>query len=269
MYKWNPEDYYSSWLSEQQKLAQEVILKLAIKGNERVLDIGCGDGMITAEIAKQLPNGSVLGIDNSEEMIYFARKIFSSRRFPNIAFKVMDASYLSFSCEFDIVFSNNTLHWVIDNLPVLIGIKRSLRPSGRVMLLMGGRGNAAGILEVLETIIKIKKWNRYFTNFSFHYSFFGPEEYRNWLEHVGLEVKRVELIPIDWYTRKEKLSAWIRTIWLPYTQKIPKGLREDFIDEIVDKYIKKYPLDNNDFIHIKMMRLEVEAVSPAIPDNII
>jgi hypothetical protein len=72
------------------------------------------------------------------------------------------------------------------------------------MLLMGGRGNAAGILEVLETIIKIKKWNRYFTNFSFHYSFFGPEEYRNWLEHVGLEVKRVELIPIDWYTRKEK-----------------------------------------------------------------
>jgi trans-aconitate methyltransferase len=82
MYKWNPEDYYSSWLSEQQKLAQELILKLAIKGNERVLDIGCGDGTITAEIAKQLPNGSVLGIDNSKEMIHFARKILVLWEFP-------------------------------------------------------------------------------------------------------------------------------------------------------------------------------------------
>lgn len=269
MYKWDPEDYYISWLSEQQKLAQELILKLGIKGNERVLDIGCGDGMISAEIAKQLPNGSVLGIDNSEEMIHFARKNFSSKRFPNITFKVMDASYLSFSCEFDIVISINTFHWFEDHLPILIGIKRSLRPSGRVMLLMGGRGNAEGILEILKKIIKTEKWNRYFTNFSFHYSFFGPEKYIDWLDHIGLEVKRVELIPIDWYTPKDKLSSWIRTIWLPYTQRIPEDLREDFIDEIADEYIKKgFLFDHNDLIHIKMMRLEVEAELPAIPNNI-
>jgi trans-aconitate 2-methyltransferase len=269
MYKWDPEDYYKSWLPEQQKLAQELILKLAIKGDERVLDIGCGDGTITAEIAKQLPNGSVLGIDNSEEMIHFARKNFSSKRFPNLAFKVKDASDLSFSCEFDIVISNATLHWIIDHLTVLKGIKRSLRPSGKAILLMGGKGNAVEILEVLETIIKSEKWSRYFRNFSFQYGFYGPEEYRDWLEYVGLEVKRVELISIDWLTRKEKLSAWIRTTWLPYPQRVPEGLREEFINEIVDKYIEKYPLDNYDFIHVKMMRLEVEAVSPAISFNII
>lgn len=269
MYKWDPEDYYKSWLPEQQKLAQELILKLAIKGDERFLDIGCGDGTITAEIAKQLPNGYVLGIDNSKEMIHFARKNFSSKRFPNLAFKVKDARDLSFNGEFDVVFSNATLHWIIDHLTVLKGIKRSLRPSGKAILLMGGKGNAAEILEVLETIIKSEKWSRYFRIFSFHYGFYSPEEYRNWLEYVGLEVKRVELISIEWLTRKGKLSAWIRTTWLPYIQNVPEGLREKFINEIVDKYIEKYPLDNDDFIHVKMMRLEVEAISPAISFNII
>jgi trans-aconitate 2-methyltransferase len=267
MYKWNPEDYYKSWQSEQQEFAQELMFKLDLKGDERVLDIGCGDGTITAEIAKQLPNGFVLGIDNSEEMINFAQKIISSKRFTNLAFELKDINDLNFNDEFDVVFSNATLHWIINHVPVLKCIKRSLRPSGKVMLFMGGKGNAAELLEVLNTIIENEKWKRYFAHFSFDYGFYGPEEYSGWLEQVGLEVKRVELIPIDWLARKEKLSAWIRTIWLPYTQRVPEGLRGDFIDEIVDTYIEKYPLDNDDFIHVKMMRLEVEAVSPALSNT--
>jgi len=80
MYKWNAEDYYRS-SAEQKAWARELILKLALKGNERVLDIGCGDGSTTAEVANQLPSGSILGIDNSEEMIHFARKKFPPKRF--------------------------------------------------------------------------------------------------------------------------------------------------------------------------------------------
>lgn len=58
---------------------------------------------------------------------------------------------------------------------------------------------------------------------------------------------------------KEGLSAWVRTTWLPYTQRVPEGRRDEFIDEIVDKYIKNYPLDSEGFTHVQMVRLEVEA----------
>jgi trans-aconitate 2-methyltransferase len=258
MYTWNPNEYFKS-SSEQQKWAQELIAKLALNGDERVLDIGCGDGKITAKIAELLPNGSIVGIDNSKEMINFAQKNFSSKGFPNLAFELMDASHLSYNDEFDVVFSNAALHWVIDHLPVLEGIKRSLKPSGKVLLQMGGKGNAAEVLEMGETIIKNEKWNRYFTNFSFPYGFYGPEEYTGWLDHVGFKVKRIELIPKDMLHKgKDKLSAWIRTTWLPYIQRLPEGLREEFIDEIADKYIENHPVDNDGFIHVKMMRLEVE-----------
>ena len=76
MYKWDTEVYNKS-SADQQKRAWELILKLVLKGNERVLDIGCGDGKVTAEVAKLLPSGSILGIDDSEEMIHFARKYSS------------------------------------------------------------------------------------------------------------------------------------------------------------------------------------------------
>ena len=172
MYKWNAEDYHKS-SAEQQKWARELILKLALKGSERVLDIGCGDGKVTAETAEKLPNGSVLGIDNSEEMISFARDNFSSKINPNLAFQLMDARNMNFISEFDVVFSTTTLHWVINHLSVLKGIKRSLKPGGMVLLQMAGKGNAIKILEVLETIVNSKKWHRYFTDFVFPWAFFS------------------------------------------------------------------------------------------------
>ncbi len=264
MYKWDPEDYHKSSY-EQQKWAHELILKLDLKGDERVLDIGCGDGKVTAEIAEQIPKGSVLGIDNSEEMIHFALKNFPSNRFPNITFELIDATQMNFDEEFDVVFSNAAIHWISNHLLVLEGIKKSLKPSGKILLQMGGRGNAAQIFEVLETIIKGEEWKKYFTNFCTPYgccpySFYGPEEYNDWLKYIGLTAKRVELIPKDMtHKGKEKLAAFIRTTFLPYTQRLPEELHKEFIDEIVDKYVENYPPDRDGFIHIKMMRLEVEA----------
>lgn len=259
MYKWDAKDYHKSSV-EQQKWARELILKLALKGSERVLDIGCGDGKVTAEIAEKLPKGSVLGIDNSEEMISFARENFSSKIYPNLAYQLMDARNMNFISEFDVVFSTTTLHWVNDHLPVLRGIKRSLKPRGRILLQMGGKGNAAKILEVLETIVNSKKWHRYFTDFTFPWAFYGADEYNIWLKDVELKAKRIELIPKDMIHKgKEGLVGWIRTTWLPYTQRIPKEFREDFICEIVDRYAQSCPMDNEGFIHIQMVRLEVEA----------
>lgn len=164
----------------------ELILKLQLKGNERVLDIGCGEGKVTAEIAKRLPTGSVLGIDSSEEQIRFARKNFPSERFSNFAFETMGARKLRFNDKFDVVFSNATLHWINDHLAVLKGIKKSLKPSGKVLLQMGGRGNAAKILEVLEPMLKSEKRSRLQISL-FLTPFMGPKSTKNGLNRWVLK----------------------------------------------------------------------------------
>jgi len=259
VFKWNAKDYSKS-SAEQEKWAQELISKLKLKGTERVLDIGCGDGKVTAAIANHLPNGFVLGIDSSEEMIVFAQKAFATEEYPNLSFKVMDAREINLAAEFDIVFSNAAIHWVTEHLSVLEGIKRSLKPFGKVLLQMGGRGNAADMMSVVDTIIGSDKWNRFFVDLSFKYWFFGPEEYLDWLKQASLKAKRVELIPKDMVHRgKEGLASWFRTTWVPYTQKVPESLQQEFIDEVTKKYMENYPADKDGFVHLQMMRLEVEA----------
>ena len=141
LFTWNPAEYHKS-SSAQQQWAQELITKLGLRGNERVLDIGCGDGKVTAEIARNLPGGNVTGLDSSPEMIRFARDHFSRSEYRNLLFVEADARALPFSEEFDVVFSNAALHWIPDHKPVLTGIARSLRSGGKLLIQMGGKGNA-------------------------------------------------------------------------------------------------------------------------------
>jgi trans-aconitate 2-methyltransferase len=105
LYKWDAGDY-SRNSSSQQEWARELIGKLQLRGNERVLDIGCGDGKVSAEIAAWVPQGSVVGLDISREMIDYARQNFPSDTHSNLEFVLGDASNLNYVQEFDVVFSN-------------------------------------------------------------------------------------------------------------------------------------------------------------------
>jgi len=260
-YQWDARDYRES-SSAQLQWARELLGKLQLKGNERVLDIGCGDGKITAEIAKRLSPGSVLGIDSSEEMINFSREKFPRDEYPNLYFKIIDARDLSFDREFDVIFSNATLHWVIDHAHVLHRIKKILKPGGRILLQMGGRGNASELFAVLASMLAKERWGKYFRDFPFPYGFYGVDDYRMWLKRAGLKEKRIELIPKDMTQKgKDGLASWIRTTWLPYTQRVPEALRNDFIMTIVDRYTEKHPADSEGLIHVRMVRLEVEAIN--------
>src|SRR5674476_141745 len=112
-YAWDAKDYARN-SQNQYQWAKELIPKLKLKGNETLLDIGCGDGKITAELAKCLPNGRAVGIDSSAQMIKLTQNTFSSRDYPNLSFQVMDARKLIFQSEFDMIFSNAALHWIAD-----------------------------------------------------------------------------------------------------------------------------------------------------------
>jgi trans-aconitate 2-methyltransferase len=261
MYKWNPEDYEKS--SEAQLLwAKGLLGKLKLAGDERVLDIGSGNGRVTAEISRKLTNGSILGIDSSKDMILYARQKYPHNKFPNLGFEHINVEDMDFDKEFDAVFSNATLHWVKDHGNVLKRIGNSLKPEGKVLLQMGGKGNASEIIEIADKMINEVKWKKYFTDFTFPYGFYDVEDYQKWILEAGLKARSIELIPKDMAQKgREGLASWIRTTWIPYTQRVPENLRADFINEIVDRYIRRTPLDANGFAHVRMFRLEVFAVN--------
>lgn len=259
-YQWNAVEYAKS-SGVQQQWARELISKLKLKGNEKLLDIGSGDGKVTAEIASYLPNGSVVGIDSSEAMIALSQSKFSTDVFPNLQFQKSDARRLMFENEFDVIFSNAALHWILDQRPVLQGIYKSLKCSGRILLQMGGRGNAADVFAVFDKLIETNNWHNYFQKFTFPYGFYDTEEYRQWLCEAGFKAKRIELIPKDAvHQDRTAFEGWIRTTWLPYTQRVPEEIRDIFIGQLIDEYLQNYSVDENGMIHVKMMRLEVEAV---------
>jgi trans-aconitate 2-methyltransferase len=258
-YAWNAEDYAKNSAS-QYEWAKELIPKLKLSGNEALLDIGCGNGKVTAAVAKCLPRGCAVGIDNSEDMINLARCTFPQGAYPNLSFQRMDAQALTFQDTFDRVFSNATLHWIIDQRSVLHGVKRSLKSGGRLLFQMGGKGNAQDILSILNWLLREERWRKFFVNFSFPYGFYAPEEYEVWLREAKLKPERVELLPKDMRLQgKEGLAGWIRTTWLPYTERLPAELKDRFIEEIVNAYLEEHHVDGAGAVHVRMVRLEVEA----------
>jgi trans-aconitate methyltransferase len=258
-YSWDAEDY-SRFSSQQKKWGRELISRLRLRGDEWILDIGCGDGRLTAELAERVPGGFVMGIDSSEEMISFARRSHPRERYPNLDWAVMDAAAMDFDERFDLAFSNAVLHWIPDQKSVLKGIERALKPGGKALLQMGGRGNAARVVEAMVKVVGSDPWRDYFRELSFTYSFYGPEEYEQWLEEAGLSPLRVEFVYKDMvHPGRDGIAAWIRTTWLPFTQCIPEDLREKFIYEIVDTYLEAHPPDERGLVHVEAIRLEVEA----------
>ncbi|MEI8195674.1 MAG: methyltransferase domain-containing protein [Phycisphaerae bacterium] len=263
MTQWNPQDYHQH-SSQQQQWAREQLSRLALRGNEAVLDIGCGDGKITAQIARAVTRGQAVGIDTSADMITFAQRVFPASIFPNLRFQLGDAQTLDFNAEFDCVVSFACLHWVSDHSPVLAGIVRSLRPGGRTMLQFGGKGNAAKMLEAVMEITQRPKWADYFVGALLPWGFYSPEQYRPWLAEAGLQATRVELVPKDMvHHGPNGLAAWLRTTWMPVVQRVPVELQQEFLGEVVVKYLKTHPADASGMVHLNMMRMEVEAVKAA------
>jgi trans-aconitate methyltransferase len=257
---WNAAEY-SRNSSAQQEWARELIAKLGLSGKESVLDLGCGDGKVTAEIAGLVPAGHVVGVDSSEDMIGLSRTAFPQSRHPNLHFQPGDARALDFEQEFDVVFSNATLHWVKDHGPVLKGAARSLRPGGRILFQMGGRGNGAEIFEVAAQMTGSEEWGRWFGGFEFPWGFYGPEEYEPWCRAAGLTTRRIELLPRTMLQKgAEGLAGWIRTTWMPYTERVPADRRDAFVRESSERYVKAHPADAQGNVEVRMVRLEVDAL---------
>jgi trans-aconitate 2-methyltransferase len=258
-HKWNAKDYAEN-SSAQLQWAQELIEKLALQGYESVLDIGCGDGKITGQLALAAKNGNVVGIDQSEDMIRLASELFPAAKYTNLSFFCMDATDIRLSEKFDVAFSNAALHWVQNHAQVLRGVHSCLKPGGKILFQMGGRGNAADVFVAIEKVLQQPRWRGYYEGFKTPYHFYSPEEYQAWLLESGFRPVRLELVPKDMQHRgAEALKGWLRTTWFPYTDRLPLELRDPFLGELIETYAAAHPVDTLGNTHVKMVRLEVEA----------
>jgi trans-aconitate 2-methyltransferase len=148
MTEWNA-DQYSRGSTLQQRLARKMLMSVPLKGTEQILDVGCGDGKITAEIAAQVPQGSVLGFDLSRNMIDFASKNFTQ---PNLRFEVGDVCELPYREEFDLAVSFFTLHWVRAQEKALRSIRKALKENGQAWFYIVCDGPRKSIEDVIEDV---------------------------------------------------------------------------------------------------------------------
>ncbi len=254
--QWNPQDYAKN--SEAQlQWARELRSRLSLNGSESVLDVGCGDGKITADFAQALPHGQVIGIDRAPEMIAYAQETYSIQ---NLSFACVDARSLTFSNQFDLIFSNAVLHWVDDHPAFLQGASRALKPNGRLIASCGGAGDAIDVLAAFAETVTQDPWRIYFPTFHNPYYFYGTAEYEPWLKAAGLIIDRLELVPKDMtHSGESGLAGWLRTAWLPFTHAVPESQRDRFILAVTQTYLAKFPIDTNGLAHVRMVQLEVEA----------
>jgi trans-aconitate methyltransferase len=152
----------------------------------------------------------------------------------------------------------------VDNHQAFLhGVNRSLRTGGRLVVSCGGKGDAADVLQVFHELVSSEPWHRYFDGFRNPYFFYGDQDYSLWLEKAGFTVEKLELIPTDMtHPGKEGLAAWIRTTWMTFTQYVPESERDNFITHFVETYVERIPLDGNGLAHVRMVRLQVNALNP-------
>lgn len=220
----------TSWDAEQYegkhsfvwRLGAGVIELLAPRPGERILDLGCGTGQLTAEIAKQ--GAQVVGLDNSTNMIGQARQ-----NYPGIAFVLADAAGFRLEEPFDAVFSNAALHWVRNADAAAESIALALKPGGRFVAEFGGYGNTRSILHALRTALGPKADARcpwYYPSIA---------EYSSLLERHGLEVRQAELFdrltPLE---GENGMEEWLRMFCGAYFQDLPAAEASAMRREVVE-----------------------------------
>lgn len=209
---WQAERYqqHAGFVAE---LGQPVVELLAPRPGERILDLGCGDGALTARL---LETGCrVIGVDGAPDMIRRARE-------RGLDAHLVDGHELAFDAEFDAVFSNAALHWMKrDPAAVVRGVARALRPGGRFVGEMGGHGNVAAVVTALVATLDARGLDG---AAAIPWYFPTPDDYHELLETAGFAVETIELIPRP-TPLPTGMAGWLETFAAPFLGLLPEAER--------------------------------------------
>ena len=235
-FKWDGGDYqrFSGYQTEE---GSKLIELLNVRNGESILDVGCGNGLLTLRMAKRTPEGFVIGIDSSGDMLQKAEENKREQESGNVDFQLKDAPSVDYENRFDAIFSNSALHWIKDHGELLTRFYRALKPGGRIALGFASRGNIDSFLKVIKYVMEDKEFSPYFKGFNFSWYFPG-EEYKGLLKDAGFEKSEIKFKSVEIRMTEEELMGWFRTVGMPYRGHLPEPLSGKFFDRVIDKYIK-------------------------------
>lgn len=216
---WSADDYARNarFVSD---LGAPVLALLDPRPGERILDLGCGDGALTEKLVAA--GADVLGLDTSPDMVAGARA-------RGLRAEVADAHALTVDGPFDAVFSNAAMHWMTDPDAVLAGLKRCLKPGGRVVAEFGGMGNVAAIRTAIIAVLA--RDHGVETDLRDIWYFPSVAEHSARLENAGFEVADIALIPRPTPVQSG-MRAWLATLAAPTLALLPEDAREGAIERI-------------------------------------
>jgi trans-aconitate 2-methyltransferase len=230
---------YDRLAAPQEEWAREVLARLPLEGGETVLDAGCGSGRVTRLLAERLPRGRVIGVDGSGSMVFEARSNLADL---GAQVEVVHSDLLALELEdpVDVVFSNATLHWVLDHDLLFRRLRAALKPGGRLVAQCGGEGNVAEWIEATKAAAARPEFAAAFEGWPGPWNFAGPGETEERLRGAGftevrcwLEQKVVEpddprdfVAVVGLASHHERLPAEQRE---PFTEAVLAGLSEPLV----------------------------------------
>jgi trans-aconitate 2-methyltransferase len=233
----------------QYRWGLEVLDRLELEGDEYVMDAGCGSGRVTAKLLERLPEGRVLCVDASEQMIAAARQALGDR----VDYVVADLSELEVEEPVDLVFSTATFHWILDHDKLFSHLHEALGAGGRLVAQCGGAGNVAEHARAIVAVATRPEFIDHFQGLEMMWNFAAPEETEERLRNAGFQEVRCWLE--DKPVQPEDPYAFTTTVTMgPHLARLPEDLRRSFAEAVLEL--------ENDPLVLNYVRLNIEARRP-------
>jgi trans-aconitate methyltransferase len=253
--EWKSAEYHR--LSDPQYVWGLKVLKnlqaCNLRGDEHILDAGCGSGRVTAELLKILPRSRVTAIDASENMIQEARKTLASFK-ERVTVERLDLLDLAVEQKFDVVFSTAVFHWIKDHDRLFANLFRALRSGGLLFAQCGGGPNLKKLRERADRVRSLPEFMSFFQNWENIWEYAEPELESQRLRRAGFSDVHTAFEEAPTTLPDEAtFRAFCATITLgPYVQRLPEEWQDRFLDPIVLEAAKDDPPFTLDYWRLNM-----------------
>jgi trans-aconitate 2-methyltransferase len=214
---------------------QKVLAGLTLRGDEVLMDAGCGTGRLTSELLEALREGRVVGVDLSENMLATASEHLRPKFGGRVELVAADLESLPFERAFDGIFSTAALHWVPDQKQLFLSLLRALRPGGWLRAQCGGDQNLARLCQRMDTLAATRKFAAWLADFPSPWVYHTVEQAAELLEEAGFRGVQTNLEPaLTVFENARSFSGFLRTVIVRlHLEQIPDTrLRTEFVDEL-------------------------------------
>jgi trans-aconitate 2-methyltransferase len=228
---WDAESYHRV-SAPQLVWAERVLERLSLRGDETVLDAGCGSGRVTRLLLDRLPRGRVVAVDSALSMVEHARQALDPARSTVIQ---ADLAELTLDEPVDAAFSNAVFHWVPDHDALFARLGEALRFGGRLVAQCGGVGNIARFHALARDVAAEPPYAEHLDGWRGPWNFAGPEETAERLERSGFEEIETWLEPSP--VTPEDPAGYLRTVCLgPHLERLPAELGPRYLETVVERW---------------------------------